>query len=95
MAQTVNLAPGMTVATSTDIIVGSGLEAVIGIYTESGMPLSDAGQNFFATVVQVTPGEPSRIDKLDAATPAIKVSGPNTYRVIRGAALVNVGVFSE
>lgn len=95
MAQVVQLAPGLTVATSSDIVVAAGDEAVVGIYTESGTPLVNAGPSFFCALVQVTPGEPNRIDKLDAAQPSVKVLGPNTFRVIRSAARVNVGVFSE
>lgn len=95
MAPTVSLAPGQTIATSSEVAVLAGATASIGIYTETGTKLSAAGSDFFATVVMVTPGEPSQIGRLDASKAAMSVAGPGTYKVIRNACKVNVGVFSE
>lgn len=95
MAQTTQLAAGTTAATSANIVVASGAVAVVGIFTNSGTELSAAGDNFFATVLQTTPGQPNRVAKLDASNPSITLSGPNTFTVVRNASNVPVGVFSE
>lgn len=95
MAQTVKLAPGLTAATSTDIVVAAGAEAVVGIYADPGTTLGAAGVSYYCRVMQVTPGADNCVQNLDASTPSVIVRGPNTYRVQRSAAQTNVGVFSE
>lgn len=95
MAQTVRLAPGTAAATSTDIVVAAGNEAVLGIYADTGLQLSAAGSSFYCTVLQVTPGAPNGVEILDATNPSVIVKGPNTYRVVRNSSAIAVGVFSE
>lgn len=95
MAQTVSLALGTTPATSSDIIVPAGAQAMIGIYADTGVALSAAGTAFRAEVLLKTPGEAHAVDHLDTAKPTVIVNGPGTYQVRRNAAAVSVGVFSE
>lgn len=95
MAQTVQLALGTAPGTSSDIVVAAGAQAMIGIYADTGVAISAAGQAFRCDVLLLTPGEPHAIDRLDAAKPTVIVQGPGTYRVRRNAAQVSVGVFSE
>jgi len=93
MAQTISLAPTVNNADSSNIVVASGAQVVIGLYVASGQ-LSDAGE-FSATVKQVTPGSPNSIIKLSSAVPSEVFKGPNTFLVTKTQTLVAVGVFSE
>lgn len=95
MAQTVSLALGTTAANSNDIIVASGVLAIIGIYAESGVSLRAAGDNFKVEVFLKTPGEPHWIGTLSASSPSLTVNAPGVYFTKRGVSLVNIGVFSE
>lgn len=93
MAQTVKLAVGATSATSSDITIASGSEAVVGIYRDAG----ELPRGYKARVYQDTPGSTDTfICELTAEAPVLILSGPGTFRIKRRAmAGVNVGVFSE
>lgn len=95
MVQTVSLALGTTEATSSDIAVGAGATAIVGIYADTGVSLGAAGDNFKAEVFLKTPGEPHWVGTLSRAQPSLTINSPGVYVVKRGKALVNVGVFSE
>ena len=95
MAQTVQLALGTTAATSSTMVVATGAEMVIGIYADAGQQLSQAGNAFACTLVQVTPGADNQIAILDSSNPTTIVKGPNSFKVLRPGAAVPIGVFSE
>ena len=92
MAQTTVLAAGTTAATSSDIVVAAGASVTVGLFT------ADAGGipgNTSAQVYIDTPGSDRIIETLSGNRPTAVISGPGTFRVKRGVAVVSVGVFTE
>lgn len=93
MAATSILQPGITEATSSDIVVAAGAVATVGIYcaTKSAMP---TGVHF--DILQLTPGAPNAVGQLAGNSRATSLMGPGTFRVRRpaydGAAF---GVFAD
>lgn len=92
MAQTTILAAGSTAATSSDVPVAAGSVASIGIFSAAGIP-----RGVELAVMMDTPSLDAQIGKLTAEDPAIVLSGPGTFRVVRSALAdsVSVGVYSE
>lgn len=93
MAQSTILALGTTSATSTDIVIASGAQAVVGIFVGGSDTLNAVSNPL--RVIQVTPGNVSPICNLNAENPSIMLLGPNTFRVVRAPTPVQVGVFME
>lgn len=92
MAQATNLAAAKTAATSTDVVVASGDFATIGIFTDeaAGIPA-----NVGVRVYQDTPSADVLVFLLNGNDPTRTITGPGTYRAVRGVTTVNIGVFSE
>jgi len=99
MAQTSILAPDVTVANSTDIVVGQNETVLIGLYVAAGTLPDNANFALF----QKTPGAAFRLASLKAKAPLV-IAGPGTYYVSRlaggtlagaGATQIAVGVYKE
>lgn len=93
MTQSVVLAPGTGAATSADIVLGVEETVTLGIYVASG-PIPAGVQ---VRLVLDTPGADITIATLSAATKAVLLNGPGTFRVLRGdiaAQGVAVGAFT-
>ena len=91
MAQSTILAAGTTAAQSTDVVIIAGVPKVVGLFVATGA--LDPGVE--CVVALKTPGADTVIGKLSKTVPAIQLSGPGTYRVIRKAVTVAVGVYLE
>jgi hypothetical protein len=91
MAQATILAAGTTAATSTDVAVAAGANATVGIFVASG----DIPHSVQLGIWADTPGGDVLIDTLNALKPAKVITGPGTFRVVRGVTEASVGVFSE
>ena len=91
MAQTTILAAGTTNAQSVDVAITAGIPKVIGLFVASGA----LDPNVECVVALKTPGSDTVIGRLTYARPALQLSGPGTYRVIRPAVAVAVGVYLE
>lgn len=93
MAQSTILAAGNTAATSTDVVVATGVHVVVGIFGAAGTNLP-SGTSF--TVFVDTPDGDNVQCRLDAGKTQIHLIGPGTFRVARplytGSAF---GVFLE
>lgn len=92
MAQNTILAIGNTAASSSDVVVASGSVVSVGIYSDATIPRGVSLQ-----VMMDTPGVDMQIGELTASSPALILSGPGTYRVVRGAIAGggSVGAYSE
>ena len=92
MAQTTILAAGKTAATSTDVAVGAGSNATVGMYAGAGVTIP---MNIELVIYADTPGGDQRVGVLNNKSPVVVVSGPGTFRVTRPVITVDVGAFSE
>lgn len=92
MAQNTILATGSAAATSSDVVVAAGSVVSVGIYSAAGIP-----HGVSLSVMMDTPGLDTQIGELTARSPALILSGPGTYRVVRSAlaGAVSVGAYSE
>lgn len=92
MPQTTILAAGSTAATSTDVPVTAGSVACVGLFSAAGIP-----RGIELPVMMDTPSLDVQIGTLTAKEPAMVLTGPGTFRVVRAALAnsVSVGVFSE
>lgn len=91
MQQTTILSAGTTAATSTDVDVAAGAIVNIGVFS----PTTFTVRGVLATLMMDTPGGDVAIRQLTDEVPAVAVSGPGTYRVVRGPTSVPVGAYSE
>lgn len=91
MAQSTILAAATAAGTSSDVVVAAGASVTIGLFVASGgLPPQD-----FALVYQDTPGGDNPLCELTGTKPTTVLSGPGTFRVVKGATSVAVGVFTE
>lgn len=91
MAQSTILASNVTAAQSSDVVIVAGTPKVIGLFVATGA-LDPAVS---LQVCLKTPGSDTVIGNLTYARPALQLSGSGTYRVIRKAVTVAVGVYLE
>ena len=86
------LAPGTTVATSTDVTVTAGATEILSLYCATAA----VPQDCVFTILQDNPGTTDTpVGRLDYSLPSVIVEGPGTYRVRRdyaGSAGTSVGV---
>jgi len=87
MPQSSILAPGITLATSTDIVIAQGAVVTIGLYTDSS---SSGSRTSVFTILQDTPGLDRAIGVLSSGTlsqaeGSLQIVGPGTFRVQRSA----------
>lgn len=86
------LAPGVSVATSSDVTVAAGATEILSLYcATAAIP-----QDCVFTILQDNPGTTDTpVGRLDFSRPSVVVEGPGVYRVRRdfaGAAGTSVGV---
>ena len=91
MAQSTILAAGTTAAVSSNISVAAGTSIIVGIFVDSGNIPNGVQLN----LVMDTPGQDVSIAKLTTSTPAVLLTGPGTFRVIRAAITTAVGSFTD
>jgi len=89
MAQVTILAAATSAATSADIVLADGQTRTVGLFAAGALP----GGGF--AIMLDTPDADVLVGALTAAQPAVVLSGPGTYRVIRSLQTVAVGVFTE
>ena len=90
MANTTVLAEGTTLATSSDIAVAAGATVTVGLFTTSaGIP-----GNQSATLYIATPGNDRVVGELSGNGRPLEISGPGTFRVVRNACAVGMGVYT-
>lgn len=82
---------GTLAGTSTDVVLAAGADAKIGVFATGNFGVVGT----LATLVMDTPGSDVVILRLTEKVPVASVSGPGTYRVMRGPMLVPIGAFSE
>lgn len=92
MAQTTILAAGTTAATSTDVAVAAGASVTVGIFTASA---SGIPGNTGVTVYIDTPGNDVVAAELTGNKPTAVISGPGTFRAVRGVVGTSLGVYTE
>ena len=95
MAQTTILAAGQTPATSTNIVLATGVNATVGIFTD--MANGDFPTKSPHWLQVATPGADRKLTDL-ATNPPQLISGPGTFRVVRPDMTsfnVNTGVYLE
>lgn len=93
MAQVTQLAVGTASATSSNILVASAAEMLIGLFPPANEQIPS---DVRATLVQATQGGDVMLTSLDRGNPCVIVHGPGTFRVIRNACSApGVGVFSD
>lgn len=92
MAQTTILAAGTTAATSTDVVVAAGATVTIGVFTAaaSGIPGNEGVQVYIDT-----PGNDQYAVSLTGNKPTQVISGPGTFRAVRGVTTTSLGVYTE
>lgn len=90
MAQNTILAAGTSAATSTDIVLADGATKTVGIFTAGSF-----GRIGVIRVMVDTPGADIPIVALTPKHPVVVLAGPGTFRVVRPAMPVAVGVFTE
>lgn len=92
MAQSTILAAGVTAATSTDVVVTTAAPIAVGAFVASGTIPHDTTLQVMAD----TPGGDVLVAALTMNRPAINLTAPGTYRVVRPALPgTAVGVYSE
>lgn len=92
MAQNTVLAAGTTAATSSDIVVAAGSQVTVGIFTAAAAGI---GGNESVSVYMDTPGNDTLLFQLSGNDPARVITGPGTYRAVRGVVATSFGVFTE
>lgn len=90
MAQTTILAANTTAATSSDVAVTAGSTISIGVFSAAMLP-----GGVCASLLMDTPSGDVVVHQFTRARPAVAVTGPGTYRVVRPAGSVSLGAFSE
>jgi hypothetical protein len=93
MAQNTVYAANTAAGTSTDIVVAAGASVNVGIFPATGSAFTITGD--LATIMLDTPGADVAIAKLTDRCPSVAVSGPGTYRVVKPATAIAIGVFTE
>lgn len=91
MAQTEILAPGTTEATSTDVVLAAGAIANISAFTVPPVIWRDSTMKVYID----TTGGDAWIGNLWGGQPSMRLTGPGTFRVVRGQGATAVGVSSE
>lgn len=91
MAQSTILAADVTNAQSSDVVITAGVPKVVGLFVPTGA----LDPKIECVVALKTPGADTVIARLTYARPALQLSGPGTYRVIRPAVSVAVGIYLE
>lgn len=74
------LAPGLTAGTSTDVVLASGVSALLSLYTTAPGTISPKA---LCSVHLATPGESVVVGQLSASNRTLRLEGPGTYRVKR------------
>ena len=93
MAQSTILAAATTAATSTDVVVATGVHVHVGVFGAATTSLPYA---YRMQVMMDTPNGDLVYDKLSSKQPVVKLVGPGTFRVVRAAyAGPAFGVFLE
>lgn len=92
MAQSTILAPGLTAATSTDIVLAAGESCAVGAYSTVLYETPSAPLHVFMD----TPGADNLIATLTAGSMQVQLQGPGTFRVQRFVLTgTPFGVFKE
>ncbi|MBB1599984.1 hypothetical protein [Variovorax sp. UMC13] len=89
MAQTIILASGIAAAQSSDIVLTDGQSRTVAVFSAGQIPAGG-----FAVMLR-SPGADLLIFTLTAAQPAIVLTGPGTFFVVRPAQTIAVGAFTE
>lgn len=85
------LAAGLSVGTSTDIVIAKGDSVNVGVFSA----VAGAVPSAHFDILQVTPGVPNVIGSVGPSR-AVNIAGPGTYRVARPALTgTSFGVFLE
>lgn len=92
MTQSTILASGTDTGTSSDVTIGAGSSASVGIFVSSGA-LPDSLQ---AKVLMDSPGSSDvQIGTLTSAAPALSITGPGVFRVARVASRNAFGIYLD
>lgn len=91
MPQSTILSPGTTAAVSTDVVVAAGVVVAVGIYTASASIPTDVNID----IRHDTPGSDAFVARLSSANQVVLLTGPGTFRAVRRAIGVAVGVYLE
>lgn len=93
MARTTVLAPGITAADSSDIVVAQGASVTVAIYQDVA---GDYPAYVAFSVTQVTPGIVNSVALIGNYPRQVLLAGPGTFRVTRPAYTgTPFGVFTE
>lgn len=76
------LAPGNDAAATVDIVVASGSQVTVGLYSAAAAALPPGVQ---FSIEQITPGASNYVGMLDNSVRSVSLNGPCTYRVRRQA----------
>jgi hypothetical protein len=93
MAQTTILSAGTNNTYSSDITLAQGETRTVGIFSASAIP-----EHIGFQILIDTPQKDMVVGSLCKTTPALVISGPGTFRVMRpdiSNAGVDVGVYTE
>ena len=92
MTQSTILASGTSAGTSSDVTIGAGGSASVGLFVSTGaLPAS-----LQATVLMDSPGNTDvQIGTLTSAAPAISITGPGVFRVARIASPTAFGIYLD
>lgn len=90
MTQTTILESGTAGAISTDVVIPDGATRTVGIFSSGAIP-----ERVALSIMLDTPGADLFVARLSGAVPALVLSGPGTFRVVRPLLTEAVGVFTE
>lgn len=92
MAQSTILAPGLTAATSADVVLAAGESCAVGVYSAVLLEVPSVPMRVFMD----TPGADNLIATLGASNMQVQLQGPGTFRVVRYEMIgTPFGVFKE